>query len=188
MQKSRTTRQRYFIERDLFFQTLTLLLTVLLGGFLLLLLSKTISGYVDSSLLFLMLFIGYFLLIIFFAWSLSRKFIGPFSRLKENMKDIARGDLSLRLQVRSGDDVRIKTFVEEANRLVRTFNNCLEKVKSSTGEMAETADELLARLEGQGSLAGERDLEALRGLRAQIEAVHEAAARLKSGHRPWARD
>jgi len=187
MEKSRTSRQRYFIERDLFFQTLTLLLTVLLGGFLLLL-SKTISGYVDSSLLFLMLFVGYFLLIIFFAWSLSRKFIGPFSRLKENMKDIARGDLSLRLQVRQGDDVRIKTFVEEANRMVRTFNNCLQKIKTPTHEMAQLTDELLRRLESRGSLAKDQDLDALRGLRENIEAIYQATAHIKTGRQPLAHD
>ncbi len=180
MQKSRLQRQRYFIERDLFFQTLTLLLTVLLGGFLLLLLSKTISNYVDSSLLFLMLFVGYFILIIFFAWSLSRKFIGPFSRLKENMKDIANGDFSLRLNVRDGDDVRIKSFVGDANRMITSFYNCLEKIKEPSQDIEKRTEKLLYQIKSKGVLTAEESLESLQDLQEDAKQIRKSIQHLKA--------
>ncbi len=183
MEKTKFKKQRYFIERDLFFQTLTLLLTVLLGGFLLLLLSKTISSYVDSSILFLMLFVGYFLLIIFFAWSLSKKFIGPFSRLKINMKDISQGDLTLRLTIRDGDDIRIKSFVEEANRMVVTFNNCLQKVKTPCREMENIAGNLLRNLETHDELSREECLEFLQDLQERSRTVLQSLERFKTNNR-----
>jgi len=174
MGKEVVKKQRYFIERDLFFQTLTLLLTVLLGGFLLLLLSKTISGYVDSSLLFLMLFVGYFLLIIFFAWSLSRKFIGPFSRLKENIKDISNGDLSLRLSVRDGDDMRIKSFVDDANRLIITFNNCLEKIKLPCQDLEKAMDKIIYKMRSDSHVPKDEYLDALQELVKQVRKIRES--------------
>jgi len=183
MEKTQLKKQRYFIERDLFFQTLTLLLTVLLGGFLLLLLSKTISGYVDSSILFLMLFVGYFLLIIFFSWSLSRKFIGPFSRLKGNMKDIAQGDFTLRLMVRKGDDVRITRFVEEANRMVVSFNNAIEKIKDPCKELEIIAGQMIRKLESHNEVPKAECLELLRSLQDRAEIIKESVGHFKTGKR-----
>lgn len=183
MEKAHLKKQRCFIERDLFFQTLTLLLTVLLGGFLLLLLSKTISSYVDSSLLFLMLFVGYFLLIIFFSWSLSRKFIGPFSRLNGNMKDIAQGDFTLRLMVRKGDDIRISHFVEEANRMVVSFNNAIEKIKEPGRELDAIAVQVIRKLESHDEVPKAECLELLQSLRERGEIVQECVSHFKTGKR-----
>jgi methyl-accepting chemotaxis protein len=184
MAKSNINRQRYFIERDLFFQTLTLLLTVLLGGFLLLLLSKTISSYVDSSLLFLMLFIGYFMLIIFFAWSLSRKFIGPFSRLKEIMKDIANGDLSLRLHVRDGDDIRIKSFVEDANRMIASLNNSLDRIKQPSQDIENRAEKLLYKIKSENTISAEEGLESLQNLVEDAKLIRQSIQHLKTRKSP----
>ena len=183
MEKEIVKKQRFFIERDLFFQTLTLLLTVLLGGFLLLLLSKTISSYVDSSILFLMLFVGYFLLIIFFAWSLSRKFIGPFSRLKESIKDISNGDLTLRLNVRDGDDIRIKCFVEDVNRMIVSFNNCLEKNRQPEKEIERIADKLLYKTKSDSDVNKEEFIDSLQELLEQVKYIRESAERFKTKKR-----
>jgi|GEM_PF-3304459 len=183
MEKAHPKKQRYFIERDLFFQTLTLLLTVLLGGFLLLLLSKTISGYVDSSILFLMLFVGYFLLIIFFSWSLSRRFIGPFSRLKGNMKDISQGDFTLRLMVRKGDDVRITHFVEEANRMVVSFNNAIEKIKDPCTELQSIAGQVIRKMESHEEVPKTECLELLQSLQERAEIIQKSVGHFKTGKR-----
>lgn len=180
MEKTVLKKQRYFIERDLFFQTLTLLLTVLLGGFLLLLLSKTISGHIDSSLLFLMLFAGYFLLIIFFSWALSKKFIGPFSRLKENMKDISKGDLSLRLTLRSGDDIRIKSFIDDANRMIVSFNNCLDKVKEPGENLEEKISRLIYRIETDTPASKEEHLGYLQDLLSHTKEIRQATQYFKT--------
>ena len=180
MEKAGLKKQRYFIERDLFFQTLTLLLTVLLGGFLLLLLSKTISGHVDSSILFLMLFVGYFLLIIFFAWSLSKKFIGPFSRLKENMKDISKGDLCLRLTVRTGDDIRIRNFVEDANRMIAACNNCLDKVKEPNENLEEMVNRLIHRIQADPLIPKEECLGYLQDLLTHTKQIRQATQYFKT--------
>jgi len=180
MEKAGLKKQRYFIERDLFFQTLTLLLTVLLGGFLLLLLSKTISGHVDSSILFLMLFVGYFLLIIFFAWSLSKKFIGPFSRLKKNMKDIAKGDLCLRLTVRTGDDIRIRSFVEDANRMIAAVNNSLGKVQEQSENLEKTLNSLILRTQADPMIPKEECLGYLQDLLTQTKQIGQAARCFKT--------
>ncbi len=181
MEKASPTKQRFFVERDLFFQTLTLLLTVLLGGFLLLLLSKTISGYVDSSVLFLMLFVGYFLLIIFFAWSLSTKFIGPFGRLKENMQAISRGDLTVRLSVRQGDDIRIMHFVEEANRMIAAIDNCLEQIKGPCRETEILSERILSKLKNDPDATGEECLPHLEALRDNVKQIYEMSERFKTG-------
>ncbi len=182
MEKAGPTKQRFFVERDLFFQTLTLLLTVLLGGFLLLLLSKTISGYVDSSVLFLMLFVGYFLLIIFFAWSLSTKFIGPFGRLKENMQEISAGDLTVRLSVRQGDDIRIKHFVEEANRMIASVNQCLEQIKGPCHETQVLSERVLSKLKTDSDTAREECLPHLEALRDNVETIAQLSERFKTAN------
>ncbi len=180
MEKAGPTKQRFFVERDLFFQTLTLLLTVLLGGFLLLLLSKTISGYVDSSVLFLMLFVGYFLLIIFFAWSLSTKFIGPFGRLKENMQAISGGDLTVRLSVRQGDDIRIKDFVEEANHMIGSVNQCLEQIKGPCRETEILSERILSKLRNNPDAAGQECVSHLETLRDNVKEITQISERFKT--------
>lgn len=180
MAKTELKKQRYFIERDLFFQTLTLLLAVLLGGFLLLLLSKTISGFVDSSVLFLMLFVGYFLLIIFFSWSLSRKFVGPFGRLQKSMQDISQGDLSLRLRVRDGDDIRIQNFVGEANRLIAKVNNSLEKIAEPTREMEVVTERLISRIASSEEPTTEEHLESLKRLKACAGEIRQCLDHFKT--------
>ena len=180
MAKTELKKQRFFIERDLFFQTLTLLLSVLLGGFLLLLLSKTISGFVDSSVLFLLLFVGYFLLIIFFSWSLSRKFIGPFSRLQKSMQDVAQGDLTLRLKVRDGDDIRIQTFVGEVNRLLAKMNNSLEKIADPTRELEVVTERLITRVEASEDVATDEHLESLKRLKACVGEIRQSLDQFKT--------
>ena len=180
MAKTELKKQRFFIERDLFFQTLTLLLSVLLGGFLLLLLSKTISGFVDSSVLFLLLFVGYFILIIFFSWSLSRKFIGPFGRLQKSMRDISQGDLSLRLKVRDGDDIRIQTFVAEANRLFAKVNSSLEKIADPTRELEAVTQRLISKAASSQEPATEEHLESLQRLKACAGEIRQCLDQFKT--------
>ncbi|MDX1763272.1 MAG: methyl-accepting chemotaxis protein [bacterium] len=180
MANTELKKQRFFIERDLFFQTLTLLLSVLLGGFLLLLLSKTISGFVDSSVLFLLLFVGYFVLIIFFSWSLSRKFIGPFGRLQKSMQDISQGDLSLRLKVRDGDDIRIQNFVSEANRLLAKVNSSLEKISDPTRELEVVTERLITRIASSEDMGTEEHLESLKRLKACAGEIRQSLDQFKT--------
>jgi methyl-accepting chemotaxis protein len=130
-----------------------------------------------------MLFVGYFLLIIFFSWSLSRRFIGPFSRLQGNMKDIAQGDFTLRLMVRKGDDLRITNFVQEANRMVVSFNNSIEKIKGPCREVNTLSEQVIRKLESHPEAPKTECLELLQELQERMETIQRTMDRFRTSKR-----
>lgn len=68
-----------------------------------------------------MLFAGYAIIIILLSMVFAHRFLGPFERLKTELRIILSGDYQRKLRVRSRDDFYIRSFILEVNKLVEAF-------------------------------------------------------------------
>ena len=76
---------------------------------------------VDSTVLTVLLIIGYVLIVIILPVIFTHRFVGPFKRIEYEMKFISSGDLKRRLSVRSRDDLHIRNFIGYVNSFVDGF-------------------------------------------------------------------
>ncbi|TNF53437.1 hypothetical protein EP227_05930 [bacterium] len=93
-----------------------------------------IGSKVGRSPLYLaVIVIIYMVIVVVLTMFFSHRFLGPFERLKTQMRVIQSGEHNKRLTVRSHDDIYIRSFIEEVNRLVDT----LEKSHSFKNDFRE---------------------------------------------------
>jgi hypothetical protein len=77
--------------------------------------------------LFIFVFLGYLIALTMITSFFTKRFIGPFLRLKIELRDIVEGKYDRRLGVRKMDDPYVRSFIEEVNKVL----DLLEE-KSST--------------------------------------------------------
>jgi signal transduction histidine kinase len=78
-----------------------------------------IGNKIERSPLYLVVIVTiYMLIVVVLTMFFSHRFLGPFERLKTQMRIIQSGDHKKRLTVRSHDDIYIRSFIEEVNRLI----------------------------------------------------------------------
>jgi len=71
----------------------------------------------------------------------SGRLAGPFDRLNTEIDLVLKGDYRRRLRIRTKDDVAIRNFVEQINRII-------EELENTRGQRDEPVREMRARLEG----------------------------------------
>lgn len=67
---------------------------------------------------FLIVFLGYAIIVVILPIFFTHRFLGPFERLKTELRIILAGDYHRRLSVRSKDDYYIKSFVVEVDKVL----------------------------------------------------------------------
>lgn len=119
------TRQLFFVARELRLSITFIALWSLLAALLLIYIAKELGGALPNYHLlpFLVVMLGYAAVVVAFSIFFSNRFIGPFERLKIEMRLILRGDYKKRLSIRKRDDIYIKSFVEELNELLRNYES-----------------------------------------------------------------
>lgn len=117
-------RQRYFAARELQFSIALLVIIALLSGvFLQTISTELIHNYgLNAAVIGVLLILGYALLVVLLPVFFTHRLIGPFKRLEYEMKLIAAGELGRRLDIRSKDDLHVKSFIKHTNRFISGFS------------------------------------------------------------------
>jgi signal transduction histidine kinase len=123
-------RQKYFVTKELRLSIALIILWSLLITAFFTYFAKELSGKIGhGSLLFVIIMVGYIVIVIVLTMLFSHRLIGPFQRLKTEIKLIGSGDYHRRLNVRNNDDIYIRSFVVEVNKLLddlEKVHNCKE--------------------------------------------------------------
>ncbi len=128
--KPRKVKQNFFIPRELQYTIAVIILWSLLVTTAYSYFVSEISTRLGHGVLFFTLVaIGYIFIVFVLTLIFSHRLLGPFQRLKTEMKLIMAGDYSKRLNVRDKDDLYIKSFLMEVNKLLDELegvHNCKE--------------------------------------------------------------
>lgn len=118
MQK-KTVRQKYFVSKELRISiALIILWSLLVTAFFTYFARELGEKIGNGTLLFVIIMLGYLIIVIVLTMFFSHRLIGPFQRLKMEMKLIRSGDYHRRLNVRKSDDIYIMSFVTEVNKIL----------------------------------------------------------------------
>lgn len=139
-------RQRFFVARELRLSILLIILISFFASILFMYLITAFGGpiYEYSVVSFIIVMLGYALVVAVLTLFFSHRFIGPFERLKLEMAVILAGDYKRRLTIRRHDDIYVRSFIDEVNKLIDCLENnfCI-----STDVFKEVDDELTAVIE-----------------------------------------
>jgi len=115
-------RQRFFMVKELQLSISLIVIWSLLAGILFTYLTKQLGARIEPSIFsFIAVFFGYVIIVIVLAIFFTHRFIGPFERLKMEMKLILGGDYNRRLSVRANDDFYIRSFITDVNKILDTL-------------------------------------------------------------------
>jgi uncharacterized protein YeeX (DUF496 family) len=70
--------------------------------------------------------------------------------------------------------MRIKSFVDDANRLIITFNNCLEKIKLPCQDLEKAMDKIIYKMRSDSHVPKDEYLDALQELVKQVRKIRES--------------
>lgn len=131
--------KRHFVSKELRVSIAFIVIWSLLAGIAFIFLSKVLGKIIQQELVPVVIMIGYVIIVITLTMIFSHRFIGPFERLKMEMRLILAGDYNRRLHLRARDDIYIRSFIEEVNTLL----NELEKSVLFKEELARITDSKL---------------------------------------------
>ncbi len=115
-------KQKYFVTRELRLSIALIILWSLLITAFFTYFAKELSGKIGHGLLlFVIIMVGYIAIVFVLTMLFSHRLIGPFQRLKTEMKLIGAGDYHRRLNLRTNDDIYIRSFIQEINKLLDDF-------------------------------------------------------------------
>ena len=139
---SNNVRQKYFISRDLRFSIALIILWALLVTAVFTYFATALGDRIGHGILFLTIVMaGYVVIIVVLTMLFSHRLIGPFQRLKTEIRLIIAGEYQRRLSVRTSDDLYIRSFISEVNKILSE----LERMQDYREEVIRHIDsELLA--------------------------------------------
>ena len=109
-------------------------------------------GY--GPLFFSIIAIGYILIIAVLTLIFSHRLIGPFQRLKTEIKLVRTGDYAKRLNIRNNDDMYLRTFVEEVNSILDELEKVQDCRERLNGDIENEFSALESAIE-KGDATGE---------------------------------
>jgi len=112
-------RQKYFISKELRISiALIILWSLLVTAFFTYFAKELAEKIGNGTPLFLVVMLGYLLIIVVLTMLFSHRLIGPFERLNTEMRLIRSGEYHRRLGVRKSDDIYIRSFIKEVNMIL----------------------------------------------------------------------
>ncbi|MBI5742006.1 MAG: hypothetical protein HZA16_14980 [Nitrospirae bacterium] len=112
-------RQKYFVSRDLRISIALIILWSLLVTAFFTYLAKELGEKIGhGTLLFIIVMLGYVVIVVALTMLFSHRLIGPFQRLKTEIRLIIAGEYKRRLGVRKNDDLYIRSFINEVNKIL----------------------------------------------------------------------
>ena len=148
--KKKNLRPKSFVSRELSTSIALIILWSLLVTAFFTYFAKELGEKIGSgTLLFVIVMLGYLAIVVVLTMLFSHRLIGPFQRLKTEMRLIRSGDLTRRLNVRTSDDIYIKSFISEVNAILEKFDNIqTNQAATMTGIDSELMD-ILACVEDE---------------------------------------
>ncbi len=126
-----------------------------------------------SPFYFIIVLTGYAIIVIVLTLVFSHRFLGPFERLKTELRIILSGNLHQRLCIRSKDDLYIRSFILEVNKLLDN----LKKTHLFKNKFHEKLDSELSNIK---SLIEKKEI-SKEELREAIISLHEKVDDLLKG-------
>ncbi|MDP3298298.1 MAG: hypothetical protein Q8N09_12065 [Thermodesulfovibrionia bacterium] len=125
-------RQKYFALKELRFSIAHLVLWALLSVAFFTYTAIEIGGKIERGpVYFIIVVIGYALIVIILTLIFTQRFLGPFERLKTELKLIRTGNHHRRFHVRTKDDFYLRSFITEVNKVLEG----LEEISGSKEEL-----------------------------------------------------
>ncbi len=132
MEKKLKVRQKYFALNELRFSIAHLVLWALLSVAFFTYMAIEIGEKIERSpVYFIIVVIGYALIVIILTLVFTHRFLGPFERLKTELKLIRTGSHHRRFHVRTKDDFYLRSFITEVNKILEG----LEEITGSKEEL-----------------------------------------------------
>lgn len=120
--KTKSIKQRFFMAKELRLSISLLVIWSLLAGIIFAYLTKELGARIDHGVFsFIVVFLGYVIIVVVLALFFTHRFIGPFERLKMEIRLILTGNYHRRLSVRDSDDFYVRSFVLEVNKMLDEF-------------------------------------------------------------------
>jgi nitrogen fixation/metabolism regulation signal transduction histidine kinase len=120
--KPKSVKQIFFMAKELRLSVALIVIWSLLAGIIFTYLTKELGARIEPGVFsFIAVFLGYVVIVIVLALFFTHRFIGPFERLKMEMKIILAGNYHRRLNIRTSDDFYIKSFISEMNKVLDEF-------------------------------------------------------------------
>ena len=115
-------RQKYFVSKEIRTSIALIILWSLLVTAFFTYFAKELGEKIGSgTLLFVIIMLGYLFIVVVLTMLFSHRLVGPFQRLKTEMRLIVTGDYHRRLNVRTSDDIYIRSFISEVNRILEDY-------------------------------------------------------------------
>jgi nitrogen fixation/metabolism regulation signal transduction histidine kinase len=125
-------RQKYFALKELRFSIAHMVLWALLSVAFFTYMAIEIGEKIERGpVYFIIVVIGYALIVIILTLIFTHRFLGPFERLKTELKLIRTGGHHRRFHVRSKDDFYLRSFITEVNKVLED----LEEISGSKEEL-----------------------------------------------------
>ncbi len=167
-------RQRYFVAKEIQL-SIALIVVWSFVAVALFLYAVRAAGLFSGGLgifAFIVILLGYALVVIVLSIFFSHRLIGPFDRLNSEINRIVTGEVQGGLKVRTRDDPHLRTFLEHVNKIIEELDNtrrwsdyCLLQVRSRL-------EGLLARLQN-GEVPSGECVEQLAALNKTINSIIE---------------
>jgi len=120
--RAKNVKQIFFMAKELRLSIALIVIWSLLAGIIFTYITKELGAKIEHGLFsFAAVFLGYVIIVIVLALFFTHRFIGPFERLKMEMKIIMAGNYHRRLHIRASDDFYIKSFIAEVNKVLDEF-------------------------------------------------------------------
>lgn len=135
-------RQKYFVSREIRISIALIILWSLLVTAFFTYFTRELGDKIGhGTFLFVIVMVGYIVIVVVLTMLFSHRLIGPFQRLKTEIRLIITGEYSRRLSVRNSDDLYIKSFISEVNKVLAE----LEKMHSYREGVAKHIDAEMIR-------------------------------------------
>jgi signal transduction histidine kinase len=166
-------RQKYFIAKELRLSIALIILWSLLVTAFFTYFAKELSGRIGhGTLLFVIIMGGYGLIVIVLTMLFSHRLIGPFQRLKAEIRIIIAGDYCRRLTLRGNDDIYIRSFIHEINKLLDE----MEKMHNYREDVNRRIDSQFMRLISEvetGHATKEQTRESILSMHKELQSLSE---------------
>jgi len=175
----RKIAQKHFAPREVRFSIAMIILwSLLVTAFFTFLATKLSENLGQSALSYVILIIGYIVIVIVLTMHFSHRFLGPFQRLKTEMRLIMTGDYNRRLNVRKQDDMYIKSFIIEANKMLDVLERAHLCKKDILGHFDSEFSGIIALVES-GETSREKLRDALLSFHGKIKSLEQKHSELR---------
>ena len=174
-------KQKYFATKELRISIALIILWTLLITAFFTFLAKELGGKIGHGTpLFIIIMFGYVAIVVVLTMLFSHRLIGPFQRLKTEIRLILAGDYRRRLNVRIKDDVYIKSFIGQINQLLDRIENMHQCQKDMINQFDSELLSLISDIEEKGE-SKENLRESVLSLHKKIRQIADKKVKL-DGH------